>query len=97
MDVTERKLKEAIEQGLPVTAVSRRAEDLAGDSGIRGSHAYSVLGYDPETHTIQLRNPWGQGEPADEEGNPRDGVNDGVFTMTLEEFEKNFGRVIYSE
>lgn len=48
-------------------------------------HTYAVLDYDPETRFVTVRNPWGQGERAD-----RDGHDDGVFQMSLEDFHLSF-------
>jgi hypothetical protein len=55
------------------------------------------MGYDREAGTVTLRNPWGHGEPLGEDGLPRDGVNDGVFTLTMDEFEQEFDRVAYGQ
>ncbi len=52
-------------------------------------HAYTVTGFDPESQTVSLRNPWGHGEKAD-----RDGVDDGNFQMTLTEMAANMSLVI---
>lgn len=52
-------------------------------------HAYTITGYDPESQTVSLRNPWGQGEKAD-----RDGRDDGNFTMSLTEMAATFSLVI---
>jgi hypothetical protein len=50
-----------------------------------GGHAYAVVGFDPRTQTVTLRNPWGKGERAD-----RDHRDDGLFTMSLREFQVTF-------
>lgn len=52
-------------------------------------HAYTVLAFDPKTELVTLRNPWGHGEKAD-----RDGVDDGVFQMTLTEMFATFSLVV---
>lgn len=59
-------------------------------SAIPGDHAYTVLAYDRASDSVTLRNPWGRGETKDPTGAPRDGQNDGVFSMTLAEFSANF-------
>lgn len=48
-------------------------------------HAYAVVGYDPQTGTVTLRNPWGKNEGAD-----RDWNNDGTFTMSVRDFQVTF-------
>lgn len=65
-------------------------------TGLQRGHAYSVTGYDPQTHQVRLRNPWGSGEPVDANGRPRDGVDDGEFTMSYEEYRRTFHRVSYA-
>ena len=84
----DRKLREAFADHRPVTAVA-----IAGDSqyNIASMHEYSVLGYDSRTRTITIRNPWAHGEPA---GN---GPDDGIFTMTLEQFNTAFAGLNYAE
>ncbi len=52
-------------------------------------HAYTITGYDAESETVSLRNPWGHGEKAD-----RDGEDDGNFTMSLTEVASTFSLVI---
>ncbi len=65
-------------------------------AGLPSGHSYSITGYDPETKMVTVRNPWGRGEPKDENGNAKDGNNDGTFTMTLDEFYRNFSSVQYA-
>lgn len=52
-------------------------------------HAYIITGYDADTETVSLRNPWGKGEKAD-----RDGTDDGNFQMSLTEVAATFSLVI---
>jgi hypothetical protein len=59
------------------------------------NHEYSVLGFtpnldDPKKSLVTIRNPWGQKEPVDAQGQPKDGVDDGIFDMTLEEMSNVF-------
>lgn len=61
-------------------------------SGIIGSHAYSVLGYETDAaggRWLLLRNPWGQREPGS------DGKDDGRFRYRLEDVQANFMNVMY--
>lgn len=51
-------------------------------------HAYTVLGLDRSQDTVTLRNPWGQNEQAD-----LDGINDGVFHLSQDQFFANFSRI----
>jgi len=54
------------------------------NTGLYADHAYTLMGVTEENgkRSVVLRNPWGQGEPR---GN---GVEDGVFTLPLETFQK---------
>lgn len=65
-------------------------------NGLPVGHAYSILGYDRSSDTITVRNPWGSTEVLNEQGQTRDGRNDGTFEMPLEEFSKTFHMVTFS-
>ena len=52
-------------------------------------HVYTVLGIDPKTDMVKIRNPWGSGE-----GNVKGGVN-GIFELPLSEFKNTFSSVAY--
>ncbi len=47
--------------------------------------------------TVTIRNPWGKGDPLNAAGKPRDGKDDGVFTMSLDEFQQTFSDVAYGQ
>ena len=104
-EVTHEKLKQAIEEGRPVTAainnefwsIINLSDNKTDDAGLQGGHVYSVLDYDAENEIVTVRNPWGSGEPLNEDGTPKDGKLDGEFKMTLTEFEKNFSRINYTD
>lgn len=97
------RLQDALNNGRIVTASNM------GDTvqGIPGKHAYTVMHYDPESQTVTLRNPWGSpmegtnydnwGERTNPDGQTADGDQDGVFTVTLEEFDDIFRDVAYEE
>lgn len=92
-DTTHEKLSAAIAEGRLVTA-----SQMGGDfEGIPGGHAYTVTDYDPTTRTVTLRNPWGHGERTDANGNVIHGPNDGVFTLTLEEFDDIYTDIAYEQ
>ena len=74
-----RVLRESLAEGKTVTASNMGYDDQERLSGIR--HVYNIAGYDPETQTLLVHNPWGRGDNAD-----TDGVDDGVFEMSIREF-----------
>jgi hypothetical protein len=90
-------LQEAVTNRCPITAVVDDAncedEVEVSPSGLPVTHEYSVLKFDRETRQLTLRNPWGCVEPLKADGTARDGVDDGVFEMTLAEFRENFRRI----
>lgn len=99
LDTTRTKLRNAFDNHEAVTAHIHKDAPW-GDSrrdGLPMGHAYSVVGYDEENDTVTLRNPWGRTEPVDADGNAADGTNDGVFTMSIAEFDSTFTNVAYGE
>lgn len=76
-----------------LTAASAAKDPMVATTGksapnpdIVTGHCYSVFGTEEENgqRYVILRNPWGHHEP----GN--DGKDDGVFRMTVEDFQKNY-------
>jgi hypothetical protein len=62
--------------------------------GLKTNHAYAVVGYDDARRAITLSDPYSNGDFIDATTNkPRDGVDDGVFTLTLPEFNKYFSHL----
>lgn len=95
-DTTREKLISAMQDHRAVTAGT--FPSLMDDpTAIPERHAYSVLDFDPQSDMVTIRNPWGTGEPTDEHHAVKDGVNDGIFQMTLEEFDRIFGMTAYVE
>ncbi|MCK6548698.1 C2 family cysteine protease [Myxococcota bacterium] len=91
---TRTRLDDAFKNNRIVTAGIRN-QIGSGETPLPMGHAYSVVGWDRKTDTITLRNPWGRGELKDANGKPRDGKDDGVFTMTMDEFYKHFSMINY--
>ena len=67
------------------------------DKGVPRSHEFAVIGYDTQSKQLIIRNPWGRTEPRDSQGRPKDGVDDGVYRMSLEEVRKTFKRLNVAE
>ncbi|MCA9795692.1 MAG: hypothetical protein KC910_27980 [Candidatus Eremiobacteraeota bacterium] len=63
--------------------------------GLVTGHAYALVGYDEDRGTVELRNPYGHGEPSDANGRALDGRDDGLFKLSLEQFSENFVKLAY--
>ncbi len=91
---TREKLKASLAQKGAITASTFGAG--SSDKNIMSSHVYAVLGYDPATDRVTIRNPWGAN------GEPRgiahpDSQQDGVFSLTMDEFYQLFNLIAYEE
>ncbi len=73
---------------------TKRNEEIYAD-GLVGLHAYSVIGFDPATDTIKLRNPWNHTELLGKNGKAADGVDDGVFSVKLDVFQQLFSDIAW--
>jgi hypothetical protein len=71
----------AATEKLPLVAGCMSASD-----GFVANHAYAILDYDQSSQLITLRNPYGRGESLLNS----DGVNDGIFKVSMQEFCKRF-------
>jgi Ca2+-binding EF-hand superfamily protein len=57
-------------------------------------HAYAIIGFDPKTDMVTIRNPWGAGgEPENNSGTAKDGKNDGTFVLPLKDLWLDFDNV----
>lgn len=88
-----------VEQSLAAggTVVAWTKNSGVKDGDFVTGHAYTVTGIDNEAHTISLRNPWGHLEPLNAQGKPKDGKDDGKFSISFEEFRKNFKSLAQEE
>ncbi len=80
------KMSNALAEKRPVAASTAPALKNYEGTGLAKGHVYAVLGLEEKDgqKLVQLRNPWGKTEP----GN--DGKDDGMFTMPIETFKKQF-------
>lgn len=67
------------------------------ETGLPRGHAYTIVGFDPQTKEVIIRNPQGENEPLDANGNAKDGKDNGVFRMPLSEFQKKFDRLSHTK
>jgi C1A family cysteine protease len=77
-----------------MTAVTYYGKYL-NDPGLRGGHVYTIIGYDPATDNVLLRNPWGNNKDLapynkgiDNPGYPKG--DSGYFWMSLTNFKRDF-------
>ncbi len=83
---------QVIVAGISVNNKSKLYPELPRD------HSYSVLGYNTLNREVILRNPWGKVEPYQPHSfKAVDGIDDGVFSMPLDEFSELFDNLDYSE
>lgn len=85
------RITAAVDNKLPAALGTQDDEAFYKNTGIYANHSYSVLGYKTEggKKFVQIRNPWGESEPA---GN---GANDGVFWLSLEDTCRLFDSLDY--
>jgi hypothetical protein len=80
------EIKAAVDEKRPVGAgtYGEAEEARYTNTGVYADHAYSILGYSEKDGVkyVQMRNPWGESEPAG------DGKNDGIFNLKLDDFRK---------
>ena len=95
-ETTRERMAAAFDEGRVVIAGIKK--DLFSDNreGLTTAHAYSILAYDPSTDNVTIRNPHGRGEHDGKDGKPLDGVDDGTFTLTMDEFVRLFSIVAYA-
>lgn len=95
LDKLWQRLKRASDNGQAMTAgtydTHGKDDPRYGDATrMWENHAYTVMGVKTrgrgrdKERMVQLRNPWGESEPG------KDGKNDGVFWVTLEDFKRDF-------
>lgn len=82
-------IQKAVDSKSPIcasTSISPSQQAKYTNSGLVGSHAYAVTGYELKNgvHYVKLRNPWGNTEPG------FDGKDDGNFELPLAKFMKYF-------
>jgi hypothetical protein len=83
-------LKSLLEQKVPAILSTGPEPDRYMNTGLYGSHGYSLLGVAEENgqKLVELRNPWGFAEPG---GN---GPDDGVFRLPIADVMKHFDGVL---
>ena len=81
-----------LERGMEEGRIGIAATSLNPRTGVmsKGSHAYAVIDYDPQSLEVTLRNPWGHTDLKDLPGVIEDPVDDGVFKTTIDGFLQHF-------
>lgn len=83
-------------------AIKRQALVIASTSGnlkssaygVRPRHAFAVLGYDHDRRIVKIGDPYGSGDLIlPKTGKPADGVNDGIFWLSLSDFNELYSHI----
>jgi hypothetical protein len=86
------RIVKSVDRGRPIGAGTQGpSEGISyANTGLYAAHGYSVFAYEEKDGVkyVQLRNPWGQGEPM-----PGDGKNDGIFSLNLDDFVRYFAQL----
>ncbi len=84
-----RAITAAVDGKNPAALGTHDDEKIYKNTGVYANHSYSVIGYKEENgeRYVQIRNPWGESEPA---GN---GANDGFFYLELSEVVRLFSSI----
>ncbi|MFN8672062.1 MAG: C2 family cysteine protease [Candidatus Sericytochromatia bacterium] len=88
LSTTREKLQDALKNHKMIAGGINSSNDF----NLPKHHAYAILDYDPKTDKVTIKNPWGH-----EEGKLLDDKNDGIFTMSLADFDKVFHNICYEE
>jgi hypothetical protein len=97
-DTTRNRLENTLGDGrIVVAGIHNDLLPWTDHKGLVSGHAYSVLGYDRKSDLVTLRNPWARREIVGADGKPRDGRDDGVFTLSVDEFHSLFDEVAYEQ
>lgn len=94
-DFTRERLKHAVENNKLMVASINKSLFGKNELNLPDGHVYTILDYDPKTDKVKLRNPWGSTEAQNKDGSTRDGTDDGIFEVTLDEFDKIFSTASY--
>ena len=93
----------AMRHGLPLASLDQKLVIAAIDTftknqlGLTVGHAYTVLDYDPEADKVTIKDPNRQVERKDTYNSSKDGIRDGIFTLTMDEFHKYFSHIAYEK
>ncbi len=94
-NTTRTKLKSAVANNKMMTASIAKNPFGKNSLGLPDGHVYSIVGYDEKTDKVKIRNPWGQTEAQDKSGSARDGNDDGICELSMQEFNKTFSAIAY--
>jgi hypothetical protein len=96
-EATREKLKQAVESNKLMVASNNKEIFGKNSLNLPDGHVYTILDYNAQTDKVKLRNPWGNTEAGDKDGIPRDGVDDGIFELSMDEFYKIYDSVSYEK
>lgn len=88
-DLLRKKLSKAQSENKMMVASITKGIINKNKFELPDGHVYTVLGYDEKTDKVKIRNPWGSGT-----GNVPNG-KDGIFELSVNDFQKTFGEVAF--
>lgn len=94
---TRAKLTDATNNNKLMTASINKTLIGKSEFNLPDAHVYTILGFDSKTDKVKIRNPWGHTEAQDSNNNARDGRDDGIFELTIDEFYRAFSMVAYEQ
>ncbi|RYX99474.1 hypothetical protein EON78_03575 [bacterium] len=94
---TRSKLIDAEKNNKLMTASISKHIVSKSEFNLPDGHVYTIMGYDSQTDKVKIRNPWGHTEAENDLGIARDGSDDGVFEVSIDEFYKAFSMVAYEK
>lgn len=92
-ETLEKVLQHSMANKLPLGA----GMDKPIVEGLHGNHNYAILSYDNDAKTVEMLDPNHYLEPVDKKDFPKDGIRDGKFTLTMEEFRGSCDELSYLE
>lgn len=93
----EDEQNEALVSSIKSGGIANAGTELCPEAtsvGLRSGHAYAVLGYDSARRVLLIADPMGKVEINNaQSGSARDGINDGIFVVSLSDFNRYFSHL----
>lgn len=90
-DTLRKKLSSAQDKNKMMVAAINKGILGKNKLDLPDGHVYTVLGYDEKTDKVKIRNPWGN-----DTGNVKGG-KEGIFELSVADFQKTFSQVAFEK